>query len=75
MCWAGMPVGRKATCLTPTSTSTDLHVPGYLTMSTTLSSLKPSTMYRFDVSAQKINQIDAQPLPYRPIFVRTTREC
>ncbi|CAD5220588.1 unnamed protein product [Bursaphelenchus okinawaensis] len=76
MCWSQMPAGRKVLCVTPKDADlSDLHTPGFLDLQTTVDSLKSATIYRFDLSVLKIGQPDAQPLPYRPIFVRTLKDC
>ncbi|KAI6187429.1 NDNF (Neuron Derived Neurotrophic Factor)-like protein [Aphelenchoides besseyi] len=81
MCFAEMNVGRKAVCFYSNETEplTQSHfilsdVNNY-PMQTSVKGLRPSTTYRLDVSAQRIDLINSQPLSYRPLFIRTLDKC
>ncbi|KAI6220111.1 Protein NDNF [Aphelenchoides fujianensis] len=80
MCWAEMPVGRTAVCLHANESEPvgGPRFPSALAgppLQTTLRGLQPATTYRLDVSAQRVDAVNSQPLAFRPLFVRTRDHC
>ncbi|KAI6175989.1 NDNF-C domain-containing protein [Aphelenchoides bicaudatus] len=76
MCWSELPIGRQAVCFRQNETEpiTQYYPQDSQAMQFTITSLKPSTTYRLDVSAQN-NQKNSQPVAFRTLFVRTKDHC